>query len=100
MFEKWDSAQALAREGGAFAKCVVERAKEVVAANEKCPVNENLLPMLEGLEVTELDVEAELRSRVEASVAKNEGPMSGVLRENISRWTAQREEEVLLALIM
>ena len=97
MFEKWDSAQALAREGGVFAKCVVERAKEVVAANEKCPVKDSLLPMLEGLEVTELDVEAELRSRVEASVAKNEGPMAGALRENISRWTAQREEEVMLA---
>ena len=96
MFEKWDSAQALAREGDVFAQCVVERAKEVVVANEKCPVKDSLLPMLEGLEVRELDVEAELRSRVEASVAKNEGQMAGALRENISRWTAQREEEVML----
>ena len=50
--------------------------------------------------MTELDVEKELRSRVDASVAKNEGSMAGALRENMSRWTAQREEEVLLAFLV
>ena len=82
-----------------FAQCVVDRAKEVAAANEKCPVKESLLPMLEGLEVKELDVETELRSRVERSVAKNEASMIGALREDISRWTALREEEVLQAFL-
>ena len=99
MFEKWDSALSLAQEGDVFAQCVVDRAKEIAAANEKCPVKESLLPMLEGLEVKELDVETELRSRVERSVAKNEASMIGALREDISRWTALREEEVLQAFL-
>ena len=50
LFEKWDSALSLAQEGDVFAQCVVDRAKGVAAANEKCPVKESLLPKLEGLE--------------------------------------------------
>ena len=84
----------MAKEGDVFAKCVVDRAKEVVAANEKCPIKESLLPVLEGLKVEDVDVDTELKSRVETSVAKNEAPMVGSLREAISRWTALREEEV------
>lgn len=95
LFEKWDSALSLAKEGDVFAKCVVDRAKEVAAADEKCPGKESLLPMLEGLKVEELHVDTELKSRIEASVAKKEANMIGELSENISRWAAQREEEVL-----
>ena len=51
--------------------------------------------MLEGLKVEELHVDTELKSRIEASVAKKEASMIGELSENISRWAAQREEEVL-----
>ena len=99
MFEKWESSLSLMKGGDVFAKCVVDRTKEVAAANEKCPMKEDLLSMLEGLEVKELNVEAELRSRVDASVAKNEATMIGTLREDISRWTVLREEEVLHALL-
>ena len=95
LFEKWDSALSLAKEGDVFAKCVVDRAKEVAAADEKCPGKESLLPMLEGLKVEELHVDTELKSRIEASVAKKEASMIGELSENISRWAAHREEEVL-----
>ena len=97
MFEKWDAAVSLAKDPQhKFAKCAVDRAKEVVvAAAEKCPVKESLLAALEGLQVEEADVEGELKSRVEASVAKNEAAMVGALREHMSRWTAIREEEVI-----
>ena len=50
LFEKWDLALSLAQEGDVFARCVVDRAKEDAAGNEKCPVKESLLPKLEGLE--------------------------------------------------
>ena len=98
MFEKWDAAVSLTKDPQhKFAKCAVDRAKEVVeaAAAEKCPAKESLLPALEGLQADEADIEGELKSRVESSVAKNEAAIVVALKERMSRWTAIREEEVI-----
>jgi small subunit ribosomal protein S27 len=96
MFEKWDEMMKLMEEGkgDTLAKCCVERTKKVLAAAEKCENKDEILSRLDGLKVEDVDVDAQLKKRIESSVAAKEPDFVKSLEEKMKKWNAAREDEL------
>ncbi len=95
LFEKWEKVQELLNQTESFAQECVDRVKELISANEKCTVKEDLLAKLESVKTSTVDVVArDLKPRVEAAVAVHESDYTERQLALYTEWERAREVEI------